>query len=1396
MANNKSPLYIGLDIGSVSVNAVVLDNDCDFLYDRYIRSRGKPLQVVADTLADIRDKFPPSHIRTMAVTGSGAELVTKVFGGIKINEVIAQAQGTLHYYPQVKSIIEMGGEDSKLITIKNGVLSDFSMNSLCAAGTGSFLDQQAARLNINIENQFGELALKSENPPRIAGRCSVFAKSDMIHLQQIATPDYDIIAGLCFAVTRNFKGTVARGRVLEKPISFQGGVAANAGMARAVKEVFDLKDNELIIPERYASMGAAGAVISVKISGENGFIFPKLENIIIKPPETDNNNARPQLRFNFPDRKYYRITESVDNHTSVNSGYLGVDVGSLSTNVVVIDENNNVLAREYLMTEGRPLDAVCKGLELVESKLSKNFKVLGAATTGSGRYLTADFIGADLVKNEITCQAVAAISIDPKVDTIFEIGGQDSKYISIDNGVVIDFEMNKVCAAGTGSFLQEQAEKLNIDIKDEFADLTFNSERPISCGERCTVFMESDLVSHQQAGAEKKDLVAGLAYSIVYNYLNKVVGDRRIGDRIFFQGGVAWNKAVVAAFEEVLGKPVIVPPHHDVTGAIGAAMLAREHMKSIEDAKSGFKGFDIHNRKYKITSFICEDCPNSCHIHKVERENDVDLYYGSRCEKYESGNKPKHLPKDTIALRNRIMFQAGRKLRNGVKNIAIPLSLSTWELYPFWAEFFYQLGHKITLTKKTNREVINIGCDIVASETCFPVKIAHGHIANIDMEKIDYVFIPSMITMFRGPYDGKYKRYFCPYVQSMPYIFKSAVRGKREDLIDKIISADIELHLGEKSVSRRLYGLSEKLGNSKREIRKAVHKAFKKYEDYKKRLIDEGIEFLKKLPEDGKALVIVGRPYNICDYGANMELPDKIRQLEVQFIPMDFIPTDEIESRTDFSMYWNYGRRILSAAEYIAKTPNLFAVYLTNFGCGPDSFITHKFKTIMGDKPFLQLEIDEHSADAGFITRIEAFLDNIKGVDGKRFDVGTIATRQRDITEYKIYMPNMCDHAYGFAAVLRKYGVDTEVLPEPDEISLNYGRKFTSGRECFPAIVTTGDLVKLVKSEGFDHTRSAFFMPTSEGPCRFGQYQSLHRKVLDELGFKDVLVYSPTSGDSYSELIEGKNNFRKDAWVAMASTDILLKMLHYTRPYETKEGAAQEIYNSAIKRLEEVLEGGEDCSRGLLEEVAESFRKIRSSGNRKPVIGVVGEIYIRNNRFSNNRLIDKLEKLGCEVYLATFGEWVLYTSFMYGQNSRNNRDIIGVIKSKLQEHLQYAEEHRLYEVLKRFPDIFKEKPINEILKLSEKYLSKNIGGEAILTVGKGVDLINLGASGVINTMPFTCMPGNTVTALSRSIREDYPDFPWLNISYEGLEETGESIRLEAFIHRVKEYGKHLSYAHN
>ncbi|MEJ2091259.1 MAG: acyl-CoA dehydratase activase [Syntrophobacterales bacterium] len=941
---------VGLDIGSVSVKLVVMNEQGEVLREEYRRHLGEPYRVALVLLEELPPQFPLDRCRLAAFTGMGGKALAEVLDGTFVNEVIALARGTYHFHPETRAIIDMGGEDAKLIMVDQEegdlVIRDFAMNTMCAAGTGSFLDQQAHRLGYSIEG-FSELALKSTTPPRIAGRCSVFAKTDMIHLQQGATPDYEIIFGLCLAMARNLKSNIAKGKEVTPPVAFQGGVAHNLGVRRAFREVLDLDDDTLIIPPHFCALGAVGAVLTAReqVSEQFTLNLEPLKAHLAREAEP----TRRLLPLSPPPvlgPEHYEVVELPEGE--VTEGYLGVDVGSISTNVVVIDRDMKVLAREYLMTAGRPLEAITEGLRRVGKKLAGRVKIMGAATTGSGRYLTGDFIGADVVRNEITAQATAAAAINPAVDTILEIGGQDSKFISLKNGAIVDFMMNKVCAAGTGSYLEEQAEKLGISIKEEFGRLALEAKNPVRMGERCTVFMESDIVHHQQRGAVKEDLVAGLSYSIVHNYLNKVAEDRPIGDTIFYQGATAANRGIVAAFEKVLGKQITVPPHHDVTGAIGAALLA---LRERTWEESSFKSFDLAEREYQITSFECQGCANTCEIRRVEIAGEKPLFYGSRCEKYEVGRAaaPVDLP-DLLQEREAWLYgPEPEEVPEGKRGIiGIPRTMFFQELMPFFRAFFEELGFSVVYSQKTNNKVIHQGVECLAAEPCFPIKVAHGHILDLLEAGVKNIFLPSIIDM-PHPHPEIQRGVVCPLAQTLAYTVPPAIDFSPYGA--KLLSAVLYFGRGPKVLRRNLRELAGQLGVSPFLVGRAARRAEEAQQAYYQRLADRGREILDSLAPDERLMVLVGRPYNAFDPGMNLNLHRKLRQLGVLAIPMDFLPVDQAEELFEIKpMYWRFGQKILGAAELIRKDPRLFGVYITNFGCGPDSFIQHFFKEKMTPK--------------------------------------------------------------------------------------------------------------------------------------------------------------------------------------------------------------------------------------------------------------------------------------------------------------------------------------------------------------------------------------------------------------------------------------------------------------
>ncbi|MEK6759898.1 MAG: acyl-CoA dehydratase activase [Deltaproteobacteria bacterium] len=1390
-------VYVGIDIGSVSANTVVLDDHRNILEEHYTRTKGEPLETAQSVLAELIKHYGMDNIKLVAVTGSGGKLIAPLIGAVFTNEVISQAKATEFYHPEVRTIIEMGGQDAKLIfaapdgTTGKLRIADFQMNSVCAAGTGSFLDQQAFRLGLTIE-EFGQLALKSKNPPRVAGRCSVFAKSDMIHLQQIATPDYDIVAGLCYAVARNFKATIGKGKDFVTPVAFQGGVAANLGVRKAFKEVLEVEDKDYIIPAHYTSMGALGAVFTALDMKKGAGLFKGvggLEEYIASGRKNDRSLEKLVSPEGHPSQRRsaagYQLSKDVK--TDV---YLGIDVGSTSTNVILIDKDLKLITKRYLATAGRPLDAIRKGLIEVADECAEYVNVIGVGTTGSGRYLSGDLVGADVVRNEITAQAIAAAAIDPEVDTIFEIGGQDSKYIALKDGVVVDFEMNKVCAAGTGSFLEEQAERLGISIKGEFSNLALGCSAPPPMGERCTVFIESDMVHYQQRGVEKDGLVAGLSYSIVQNYLNRVVGDRRIGNKIFFQGGTAANLGVVAAFEKVTGKKITVPENHDVTGAIGAAILAAREMAPGQKTK--FKGFDLSRKKYELTSFECRDCSNICEVRKVVMEGEAPLYYGGRCEKYDikrDSSKNNTLP-DLFKDREKMLFSTytGKLAGKDAPVIGIPRMLTIYDMYPFWKAFFDNINYRVQLSSPTNKEIIKHGLEKVVTETCFPIKVGHGHINELIEKGVKKIFLPSIVNM-RPAKPGHQFTQLCPYVQSMPYMSKSAFDFKAAGV--ELISPALHFNQREAGIKKEFHQLGKMLGRDKAMVDKALKVAFEAWDEFNRKLLARGKEVVDSLKPEDTALVIVGRAYNTTDSGINLELPQKLRDLGTIAIPYDMLPVDSVvDEALSEDMYWRSGQKILAVTKLLRDDHRLFSVYITNFGCGPDSLITHFYKDMSSGKPFLQLEIDEHSADAGAITRCEAFLDSIKNVKGKiRIQKRDSQVLNRTNIKKKLYLPNMTDGVHAMAAAFQACGIDAEVMPMPDNESLKWGRRYTSGRECYPCITTTGDMVKIVREKEFDPERTAFFMPSGAGPCRFGQYNRYQRLVLDELGFNGVPIYAPDQdGNFYRELGAVGGNFPRLAWWGIVAVDILEKILRETRPYEKNRGESEKIYWESVTSVCAAIKV-KRFPDAELKAAKAAFKAIQvtSDVGTRPIIGVVGEIYVRSNRFSNENLVQKIEDLGAEVWMPGISEWIYYTNFCGKRKTWERRQWGDFFRTSFNDFFQHKDEKRIEDILNGDLRSGHEPTVEELIKKAAPYIHHSFEGEAVLSVGKTLDMIQKGAHGIVNAMPFTCMPGTIVNAVLKRLREDNSNIPYLNMVYEGAEDSNSMTRMEAFVHQAREF---------
>ena len=1027
--------FVGIDIGAVSATAALIlcNGSSDALGDgfecrsarsgtlafsRYLRTRGRPLSAATELLDGIIAAVGAEHVRGVCLTGSGSEIAAEALGARVVNEFRAIAAGLAEMGIEAETVFEMGGEASKYLRLSKDAdgqynIIDYSTNGDCAAGTGSFIDQQAGRLKYNVE-EIGDLCLQADRAAQVAGRCSVFAKSDMIHAQQKGYGPPEVLRGLCVAVARNFRTAVVRSHPVKAPVAFVGGVAANRAVVEAMKEIFELPDDQLIIPDHHAHLPAVGAAV-IALHSNHAADLSNMSRLRAASDSASRDFPRtPRLTMENVLLLRDRVTpHEVPEDGSTVEAYMGIDIGSVSTNVVLIDDEGRMIQEIYTRTQGRPIEVVSDALKQLQKRWGRRLKIRGVGTTGSGRELIGALIGADTINDEITAHKTGATFVgqtmlDGRVpDTIFEIGGQDSKYIALEDGVVTDFTMNEACAAGTGSFLEERAEELDIAIKGEFAALALSSEQPIRLGERCTVFMERDVNSYMQRGAGKADLVAGLAYSVVYNYINRVVRGRHIGETIYFQGGTAYNDAVAAAFASVCGKQIIVPPFNGVVGAIGAALLAREKMTAgveansdhqlgtyvselddaIDQVQSKFRGYDLSQVNYTLREFTCHGCTNSCQIQEFTVEGDK-TYWGDKCsDRFRKAIKAARKPviDDLMDLRmKRLLDETGLPdAAADAPTVGIPLMMFAYDSLPFWRTLMRQLGCRTVLSDRTNKRIIEQGLEAVVAEPCFPIIVAHGHIADLEQKGCDWILLPNIVSQETPFMDNE--SYLCPWHMTMPFVIRRS--PALASSAEKFITPTVLFREGRKIAVRDLqtcllsHPLGRRMGWKKADIAAAADAAFTAQDSFYADIRAAGAKALETLVRTGEtAIVLVGRPYNVHDAGVNLSVGRKLRDTYgVNVLPLDFLDVDAVDHRdVNANMFWNLGRKIISSAKVVGRHDNLHIIYITNFKCGPDSFIKH-FITAASGKPFLSLQFDGHSNDAGMMTRCEAYLDS-KGI--------------------------------------------------------------------------------------------------------------------------------------------------------------------------------------------------------------------------------------------------------------------------------------------------------------------------------------------------------------------------------------------------------------------------------
>ena len=1095
-------LSLGMDIGTSTVKLVLLrDNAVEKQWMAV--HHGRPFVCLKNGLSAL--ELAADTPLALCVTGSNTEALLEQAPDLpSLGDIPAIVEGVRRVVPQAGSVIEIGSQGARFITDLQSRAPQFSVNEHCAGGTGSFFEDQMSRVGCRLED-YSSLVEQAQSIPRLSGRCAVFAKTDIIHRQQEGASTPDILLGLCYAMIRNYKATIVRRLPVCKPVVFCGGVTCNTGVIRAIREVFGLSEAELIVPESARYEAALGAAL--KASG--CFTVGQLNTLLDRTLTAHHAvGTLPRLEL----RPGTDLSEPHATGVIPESGCaLGIDIGSTSTDLVLVGAEGEIIDFQYLRTAGDPEGTVRKGLASIRQRFG-DVRFTAVGVTGSGRERVGRRIGADAVRDEITAQAKGAAHWVPEVDTVFEIGGQDSKYICIKDGEVVDFQMNKICAAGTGSFVEEQAARMGIPLA-EFGPLALSAEHPAALGERCTVFIETAIASAAAEGVSQAEIAAGLCHSIVQNYLHKVVGSKPVGQHIVLQGGVDYNPGIVAAFQSAYGDRVQVSPCFSISGAYGAALLAQE---AVGDAPSRFVGFD-------------SPAQNADDRRSAEIQRNIDFYKQA----------------DKLLLEG----YTGRRDPNK-KTVGVPFVLMIHKFFPMANAFFTSLGFNVVLTAPTSEETIRLAQQTAQGETCYPVKLIYGHMQQLIDQKVDYIFLPTIHTMKHEKSRVKHN-YGCVYMQTAAVSVAKALDIESKGIT--LLSPVFDLDFGQEAMATAMLGLGKILGIPKPLCAKALLSGAMAVRRHTAAVEKQGKALLATLKPDDKVLVLITRNYGVSDPVLNMGIPELLLERGYKVITLSHLPGHALDISGEYdNLYYPFGQHILSGAKLIAHHPNLYAVYLTNHGCGPDTMLSHLFKQEMGSKPYLQIEVDEHFSNVGVITRIEAFLNSLqhrpaaplpKDFAIEQVDIRPCHLARTPEKKLPLYLPALGEYTPYLAEYFRQQGADVRALPRLTDHALSLGRAETSAKEYLPFPALLGSILAQRES---DHTPAQFLIPQTQGAEADGQYARVIRAVLDRRGENGAKLVSPML-----ETLPGTAQDRDALFRALLAGDLL-----YAAPAGKRAGLA------------------------------------------------------------------------------------------------------------------------------------------------------------------------------------------------------------------------------------------------
>ncbi|MFW6080546.1 MAG: acyl-CoA dehydratase activase [Desulfosalsimonas sp.] len=1283
------------------------------------------------------------------------------------------------------AIVSAGGETFMVYVLdEKGRIANVLTGNKCASGTGEFFMQQLRRMGVNLEEAARWSA--TETPYQVSGRCSVFCKSDCTHAINKGIPKSRVTAGLCRMMANKILELLKH--VEKKNIMIVGGSAQN----RMMIDYLDRAISGLIVPDEAPYFEALGAALWA--SENKGSAIPeKKEQLVVRGAASFD--VLPRLK-DFEDKvTFKRVSRS-----EIKEGdecILGLDVGSTTTKSVLMrSSDDSILASVYLYTHGDPVGAsrscYTEILNQVKQKVDPaSISITGLGVCGSGRQITGLHALTQGVVNEIVAHAAAAVHFDAGVDTLFEIGGQDAKYTYITSGVPSDYAMNEACSAGTGSFLAESAqETLGVDV-ESIADVAMGAENPPNFNDQCAAFISSDIKTAVHEGVAHQDIIAGLVYSICMNYINRVKGNRPVGDKVFMQGGVCYNRAVPLAMAALSSKPIIVPPEPGLMGAFGVAL---EIKKRIEMGLMQKKAFDLKTLSerevvYK-NSFTCkggkEKCDRGCEIAVIELEGRkypfggaCNRYYNLRCNiNYDIESL------DLVKKREYLVFNKYAASRDKPAEprgrVGINKSFLTNTYYPLYSNFFAGIGFEPVLSKRPDTE----GIDMRNAAFCFPAELSHGYFYSIinSSDAPDFLFLPHIKSI--SVENGLANSQVCPFVQAEPYYLSTTFRSRLDELRKngtRVLSPFIDMTLGIDEARKPLVDCALEMGADRKTAEAAFEAAKQRQLECFGEMKHLGKKALQQLESDpGKiGVVIFSRPYNGLVEEAHMGIPHKLASRGVHVIPLDFLPIEPEESKRH--MYWGMGQMILKAARYVKNHSQLFGTYITNFSCGPDSFVVGYFRDIMQRKPSLTLELDSHTADAGIETRIEAFLDIVAEYrqllltekqpqvrssftpahtfmeDGTP-KVKTSDGRVLELTDPRVtfLIPSMGRLGTELvAAAFRASGFHVAPHPPADENVLKLGRAHTSCKECLPLILTTGTLLNYAYNKKRADEILVYFMASASGPCRFGQYSVFMEDLVNRMQLRDVAIFSLTSDNTYFGLEQHLNYYK--AWWALVISDLMEDIRSMLLANAVDKDYAMQIFEPAWQSIVEAMaSGGYKQIMDRLEKSVDSLSSIpmRKDPQEVPTILITGEIFVRRDSLSRQYLTERLAEKGFAVVCSPVSEWIRYSDYCletsdekWGEMSLGQK-----IKFRIRKIFMNRYERQISATLaKTRLSHNRSSEVQGLIENASRYISPRLGGEAILTVGAALTEIASEVCGVIAIGPFGCMPNRVSEAILTEI---------------------------------------------